>query len=604
MEPRNYTLADLFEGNQVYIVPNYQRLYVWNQEDQWEPLWSDVLRIAQGLLDAAIYQDSETVDPDAVEPHFLGAVVLKSSGSTPDLSRRRRVIDGQQRLTTLQLLIAAAVRALADLGCDDSSYRLQELTVNSRRLGHMDIDSYKISHRRHKRGDSYERFPDVMEAALRDRPIVNIPGPMSRCYSFFHGNIRSWLSMHSSYANTAASALATTLIMKLQVVAIYLDLHEKEHIIFETLNARGEPLTEWDKIKNYLIYRADLEQGINQESFFEDYLDQFDTHWWRQRVGRGAQQRPRTDVFADYWLESRMMKPVAVRRVFREFQQHVDGEHNLEGMVQQLIRDAQYFKEFEIQADSIGSREALFHARRRAMSLGALWPLLLELNRMDADGRNRGHWLATLESYFVRRLITGRQARSYDQVALDLLKALLASEPIQGDVGEAIAEHLLTYSNAGKLWPTDEEVEKAVLHTALSWRAQRFVLVALERHLISKNWSANVELAANVQIEHIMPLSWTPENWPLSDASGSEDPEEYRRSVIYTLGNLTLLNGRLNSSISNAAWVIKRQGMQESDNLFLNSQLLRQSSGSWTERDIETRGRWMYDLIVDIWPRG
>ena len=80
MEPRKHTLAELFEGQLVYVVPSYQRLYVWNREDQWEPLWSDVEDIANVLLKDAAVRDSESVDPSSVEAHFLGAVVLKMSG--------------------------------------------------------------------------------------------------------------------------------------------------------------------------------------------------------------------------------------------------------------------------------------------------------------------------------------------------------------------------------------------------------------------------------------------------------------------------------------------------------------------------------------------
>ena len=100
------------------------------------------------------------------------------------------------------------------------------------------------------------------------------------------------LSRQQAHTKAAASALATTLIVKLNLVGIYLDPHEKEHIIFETLNARGEPLTEWDKIKNYLLYKADEEPGLDQESFFEAYLDRFDDPWWRRAVGRGAPKAP------------------------------------------------------------------------------------------------------------------------------------------------------------------------------------------------------------------------------------------------------------------------------------------------------------------------
>ena len=553
LEPRKHTLAELFEGQLVYVVPSYQRLYVWNSEGQWEPLWSDVEDIANLLVEDAARRDSESVDQSVVEAHFLGAVVLKMSGSTPDLSRQLRVIDGQQRLTTLQLLLAAAVSELEEAGLSAPANRLRELTSNSSRSVSSSNESYKISHHRRERGHDYERFRDVMDAALNGGTTDDIDGPMCRCYRFFQDSIRNWLAVNGDHRNAAASALATTLIIKLSLVGIYLDPHEKEHIIFETLNARGEPLTEWDKIKNYLLYKADEEPGLDQESFFEDYLDGFDSPWWRQPVGRGA-QRPRVDVFADYWLESRKITPVAVRRVFREFQRHVDDEDEpLEVMMQAFIKDAQYFERFEEPVSGDRTREALFHSRRLVMAVGAFWPLLLNLQRIEAQQSVRERWFAALESYFVRRMIAGYQARSYDQIALELLGTLPAGNAGGSGIEEALLERLLQYKEAASLWPSDAEVKQAVLNRHLSQYAQRLVLSAIEQDLTT-NRAAIRDLVPSVQIEHIMPRGWQNESWPLPDTAEQTLAVSKREEAIGTLGNLTLLNGPLNSSISNASW--------------------------------------------------
>ena len=603
MEPRKHTLAELFEGQLVYVVPSYQRLYVWSREDQWEPLWSDVEDIATVLVNDAAVRDSEGVDPDSVEAHFLGAVVLKMSGSTPDLARQLRVIDGQQRLTTLQLLVAAAIIELEGVGLSIPANRLRELTTNSSRSASSANDSYKISHHRHQRGHDYERFRDVMGAALDGTPTDSIDGPMASCYRFFQQAIRDWMSAHDAHKSAAASALATTLIMKLHLVGIHLDTHEKEHIIFETLNARGEPLTEWDKIKNYLLYKADEEPGLNQESFFETYLDRFDEPWWRRDVGRGI-QRPRTDIFADYWLESRKNTPVAVRRVFREFERHIDQEGRpLESMMQEFVQDSRYFERFEEVDPSNNGREAQFHSRRLDMAIGAIWPLLLQLQRIDVEQSERDRCFAALESYFVRRMIAGYQARSYDQVAIELLNALQILNGSAASIADIIVEQLLQHSEAASLWPRDDEVKQAVLGRHLPQYAQRLVLSAIEQRLIT-NRAGTVDLVPNVQIEHIMPRGWQPESWPLPDSVEPALAMTKREQTIETLGNLTLLNGRLNSSISNASWIIKRSAIQESDNLFLNRRLLNESSNEWTEDDIQRRGEWMHSVVIEIWPRG
>ncbi len=509
---------------------------------------------------------------------------------------------GQQRLTTIQILMAAAVSCLGVVGLTDQASNLRQFTANASMS-----QPLKIQYQRYKRGHDYERFPDVMSAAGNGEDDPGVGCPMADCYRHFSRSIQEWLGLHSHRANLAGDALMRTLAHKLRVVAIYLDPHEKEHTIFESLNARGEPLTEWDKIRNYLLYKADLykadeDRTLNQETFFEQYLEDFDDPWWRQRVGRGV-QRPRVDVFVYYWLEAQTGTSVAVRRVFREFQQYVDRRDDcLEQVVKHLLEDAHYYMKSEKAEFGTKDREALFHERRLAMGAGAVWPLLLKLQHLDLDAQERQRCLAVLESYLVRRLIGGYQARSYDMVALELIEAVSEQAQHPEGTSKAIRTHLLSYSENANLWPDDAITRRAVQQRSLALYACRLVLAGLERELIPL-MAGNPGLPSGLHVEHIMPRGWGPEEWPLPSGIDPAEAEQERSQAIATLGNLTLLNARLNSSASNRAWKVKRDKIQQSDNLFLNRQLLQESSDQWTEENIERRGRWIGDMVVKIWPR-
>lgn len=587
MEPRNYALANLFENQGIYVVPRYQRLYVWNQEDQWEPLWEDVIEIAGDLLNEATDRNSEEVNADSRESHFLGAVVLKQSGFTPDMAQRWRVIDGQQRLTTVQLLMTAVADELDKIELSVQAERLRKLTKNSA------DEPLKIIHG----GRNYKRFRDVMEANGEESVIEAIESPMADCYKYFRNVAHQWFDGQISRILLAASALIAVLIAKLRVVAIYLDSHEKEHMIFETLNARGEPLTEWDKIKNYLLYKADEEPDVDQNSFFDNYLEMFDNDWWREHTGRGG--RPRTDIFADYWLESRIGASVSTRRVFRMFQKHVDeAQDSLNILGQDIIQDAKYYQKFEQWDSYEQTYERQFHNRRISLGVGAIWPLLLHLRGIECEQRKRA--FAILESYLFRRYISGYQARSYDQVALDLI-GRLNSFPAE-NCDETIFTVLQHYEEGGTFWPSDNEVRLAVLNRKLPQYVQKTVLHAIETHLIP-NRAANPTVSWDVQVEHLMPLSWENEHWQLSPLEEVEDVTERRNSLIHTLGNLTLVNSSLNASMSNGPWHRKQEAIRESDNLFINKKLLDDASYVWDEEQIVKRGEWMADIILNIWPR-
>ena len=520
MQSQDPTLKSLFEGEKVYRVPLYQRLYVWNETDQWGPLWEDITSVAK-----------EVASRNKVTPHFFGALVLKKSdGITPEESSVWRVIDGQQRLTTMQLLIAAVADELTHRGNPKFAAQLRELIENPEYA--WPARRYKMRHG----GNNYARFADVMGANGNEDAIASFGGAMARCYSYFRKSARSWLDEHSSASS--ADALTVTLRTKLQVVAIYLDRGEPEHLIFETLNARGAALTEWDKIRNYLFYRV----GNDQDAFFRKYLEPFDEQWWREKSGRGQDARPRTDRFVDYWLESRLRRPVGRARVFREFKDEAErrSAEQLLADIESLKSDGEYYQRFENDSDQGEDFEALFHERRRWMDLGSFWPFLLGLRRSDPDRVAFRTVLPALESWFVRRWLWRHQARGYPDRALELLRRISNGG---GSVGipRVIIDRLAELDDPSGRWPTDDEVKEAVIGFWSSARLRRLVLEAVERHLTPGTAEKAVPQKGELHIEHLMPVAWKAGKWPLGDDSA--EGREKRNARIQTLGNLTLVHG-------------------------------------------------------------
>lgn len=582
MIPQNPTLDKLFEGNKEYRVPLYQRLYVWNKEDQWKPLWEDITAIADTLV-----QSNDAI----VEPHFFGALVLKKSdGVTPDDANIWRVIDGQQRLTTTQLLIAAAADEMrARLGLSKAVARLTELIQNPEYVEH--DRRQKMRHG----GHNYAKFKDVMSADGDEETIRSLGGEMADCYLYFRAAVREWLNKAVSEA-ASGDALTTTLRTKLRVVAIYLQGREPEHLIFETLNARGAPLTEWDKIRNYLFYRVEEDQ----DGFFRQYLERFDDDWWRGISGSGQDARPRTDRFVDYWLESRLEKPVSRSRVFREFKSEMTerSDEDLRAEVELLTNDAEYYRQYESDFRGTGDVESTFHERRRWMGFGAFWPLLLGIRRADLNEQQRGLAIGALESWLVRRWICGYQARNYPGRALDLLKHV-ASVGTDG-AGDGIVDRLRSNEEVTGHWPGDHEVRRWVQESWLTGRKRRMVLEAVEQHIVSPLAGRSGVRREELQIEHLLPERWKMDDWPLEEPS--DEAEQKRNLLIQTLGNLTLICGALNAGMRNAAWRKKRQAIRQHDNLFLNKQILADAWDDWNEVTIRDRGEWMAARVCEIWP--
>ena len=376
----------------------------------------------------------------------------------------------------------------------------------------------------------------------------------------------------------------------------------KEYLIFETLNARGEPLTEWDKIKNFLLYKADNTSDLDQDKIYDEYLTRFDDNWWRESVGRGAQERPRTDIFTDYWLESRKQISVSVKRVFKEFKKHIENKNQaIEAEIELLFQDAEYYRRFTDTDYHQADFETQFHNHRIELSIGAIWPLLLYLQRLEITEDVKRNYFECLESYVVRRKICGYQARGYDQVSLDILNALESSPNTQVEVANIICDKLASYTERANTWPSDEEVKQKILYNSQYRNVQSILLRTIENRMTPNLAGAHFVLES-VHIEHLMPTGWTRENWPLQDLS--DESESNRNNLIKTLGNLTLLNAPLNLKLQNSSWDVKKNEIRKSDNLFINKHLLDNYYDDWDENTIHARGEFFAKMIVDIWPHG
>ncbi|MDE0336659.1 MAG: DUF262 domain-containing HNH endonuclease family protein [Caldilineaceae bacterium] len=592
----------MFDTRIVYDIPNYQRTYVWNLDDQWEPLWLDVIGIANPSSN-----DGAQYDPAPHKPHFLGATVLKEVTVRVEDAKRYIVVDGQQRITTIQLLLTAVAdtfREYKELSSLEDLARGS--TINWVRGKPSKSEPDKI----HPLAGDFRSFTDIMKASRADGQVSEVSGPIGDCYRFFRHMAAQWLIEGADSGvpiEDRAHALLTAIFDKLQVVAIYLDADENESAIFEALNARGEPLSEWEKVKNYILFKAGEIPSIDQGQLYEQHLLAFDNRQWLEETGRGAARRRMSDQFLDYWLESKVQRPVNTRRVFREFRTELDrraGDIDLEEWCAELKIDGEFFLKWQTTQEWDGDLETIFHSRRRAIDIGAIWPLLLALSRTVMTPEDRRRCIGALDSFLWRRNIVGRQGRNYDTITMELLNVLPKESRGGLSFSNAIIDQLDKYERVGSYWPRDDEVRHKVLERNLSSPAVRQVLEAVERGMMRGRRPGNNIMSGSLPIEHLMPQTRSVEDWPLQ-ANSDEDAEVTRDDIIHRLGNLTLVEHGLNSKLSNRPWVQKRSILQEEDNLYINKELLNHAPSShWDEDQIRLRGERLADYIIKIWPRG
>ena len=378
---------------------------------------------------------------------------------------------------------------------------------------------------------------------------------------------------------------------------------ENESTIFEALNARGEPLSEWEKVKNLILAKAG-ETRVDQEQLYDKYLLEFDAPSWRE-LGRGTIRRI-SDVFLDYWLESKVKEAVDARRVYRAFRVELDkpeNSNNLEEWCAELNRDGQHFLKWEKASSGDSDVQTLFHSRRRYFDIGAIWPLLLALSRIEMGLDDRNRCFRSLDSFIARRAILGRRANSFPEVTLALINALPECPVGKTPYSDAVINRLMAYTRNTNYWPSDQEIRSAIIGQKA--RSVGVALQAIERALMRGKLSGNQVMPSALPIEHLMPQDHSNlDNWPLPTDAG-EDAETVRNNTVQYLGNLTLVNQRLNSSMSNGPWVKKRVALQEHDNLFINKDLLNHAPvDHWDEEQIRLRGERLAEYVLKIWPHG
>lgn len=594
----------VFMQPQRLIVPLFQRPYVWNEEKQWEPLWGDVTRVAQRLL----------AQPQARhQPHFLGAVVLQQVLNPAGSMQERTVIDGQQRLTTLQLLLDALHAELHTVGAVQPAMRIEALVKNAEPFWEDPADRFKVWPTNRDR----PAFNCVMGA----EPPVDYSGlehsgaRLVEGHRYFAERAREWLQVDGpDQVQTRASYLERSVRELLQVVVIDLTVEENAQEIFETLNARGAQLTAADLIKNFIFQRL-IESGEAVESAYEQYWKVFETGFWEMEISFGRVRYARSSAFLNQWLIARTGEEIVAREVFSRFKQYADFDSGVRmgDLLAQIHRAAGVYRRFVQASETLTGpidRVDLFAYRTSVLESEVIKPLALflldpEQEQIPAPQVIRA--LAVTESWLVRRMIVRATSKSYTQVVAELITQIRKAD--RGLAGDVLEEYFAAQRGANRYWPDDEEVrhELATLpaYRRLSRGRIRMILEALEDH--SRGWKMQAAglggervTRGKLAIEHILPRKWLA-HWPLTD----EATEAERDQLVHTMGNLTLLTRRLNSRVSNGPWEGakgKRNALKAHDVLMLNRELLEDAGSSWGDTQIRNRSERLANAVLEIWP--
>lgn len=559
MKATGTRFCNLLQGQQHFVVPLFQRLYTWREEN-WRTLLDDVLEV---------YEEG---GPE--ESHFVGSIVTKSLGATPTGVAPFLVIDGQQRLTTFTLLLAALRDVAKESGDSELAEKIDKLYLTNQfaRGEHR----YKLLPTQANRA-AYGAVIDGSDA----EPVSSPSGAKDKdptlpllAYRYFLKRLREERIGGNLIDPTR---LEQVLVGGLEVVSITLEDSDNEYRIFESLNGTGEPLTQADLIRNYFFMRLPHAQheDLYREIWMpmEESLDGSLDLFFRHAYASSGQFVRESDVYRAWKAR---LDPVPA---------HELGEH-----LRRLGAEAKNYKRLLSPEDEPDPRVSRGLSRLNRWGGQTTYPFLLNVYRLyETEGGSVEEFaevLVVIESFLVRRFF----ARVYTGQLNRLFMRLYQQLPEGVSLAEGTKAIL---SEPSRRWPGDEDFREAVLRLPLYTdgrpEQRRLVLETLEADY---GFKERVDLSS-LTIEHVMPQTLSKE-WL---AALGEGAEERHQRTIHTLGNLTLTG--YNSELSNSSFSVKREKLAES-NVQMNKEIVRESE--WGFEGIEERGRRLAEKALRIWP--
>lgn len=625
MKANPQTIEALFNSQLRYVVPMFQRLYVWQENPQWQALWEDLVEKAELQLAGT-----------SSSPHYLGALIIEGvRPGSPREVKRFLVIDGQQRLTTLQLLLCSfrdVARKKDWKTLDRTSSRYLE-NVDTDVMEHPEEERFKLWPTTLNR----EVFRDIILAGSRAKiedkyPLIwksrrKKPEPRSAlvdAYVYFSSKIEGWVKTAAEASGKSEEECAFALLQALQqdfsVVEISLSEGDDSQEIFYSLNSQGRPLSQSDLLRSLIFMRAEKEK-LDRDKIFADYWSKFETVFWSTEIKRGGRTYSRLDLALRFFLIAKTGTMIDARRVNEEYRRWIAQKPPKYASVRDELADFTRLATAYQQLDEPVVQPLHPTDLRRILAdldVSTAIPVILSLQLYA--GLSPGELtrcLSMLESFIIRRALVGSETKEYNKFFVEVIDAI---RNVQGnEVAPALARKLSAGIGSTRNWPTDAEVVEEVIRRPIGSQmkgpALRLILERLELSLRTKK-AEETAVAAGLQVEHVMPQSWSA-NWPLKgktippfvvsypyvakdELTGMAEDIRRRNDALQTLGNLTLLNQYLNPAVSNGSFDAKK-GEYRNSVLQLNRFFDKQEV--WNEESIAARGRILGEQFCKVWPR-
>lgn len=629
MDAKDHPVISVLGDQRRFVVPIFQRHYSW-REDRLQPFWDDVVAKAE-----------EAQEGKPKFSHYMGALILAPGGDgyTTAVTPRVQVIDGQQRLTTFQLFLAALREVGARLGVPGIGDAVQNYLFIRPMSGDVGPGAlFKLVPTPEDR-DTFHTIVETGLSAVREKQPDSffLNGKVKRgsavnsvaAFAFFIEKIENYARYgvqdeeledettdedSSEVAERRIHTLLQALLHHLKLVVITLDENDDAQVIFETLNSRGEPLLAMDLVRNNIFHRASS-QGESAEALFDKKWRPFDAPFWKADAPRAKPKRPRIDHFLSHALTALTGEETSLRELYAEYRAFTRPKGKpryptVEAELEALTSFAPIYQALE---EGAGTNQDLIELGRKlnVWEVSTAYPVVFRIATSNADAATKAKLYRLIYSYLVRRAICGLLAKNMNKT-FSRLASLLITEGVSV---ETFAKAFAGQRGETVRFPDDEELRTAVLSRPVYLQFQRKdrlqdILWELESANRTK-YNVSTQRPVGMSIEHVLPQTW-PTHWLLpdrrkapSDLFTGADKEMLadiakRQAALHTLGNLTLITVPGNTTASNGPFTEKKRWLKQSL-LSLNLAIV-ENHDDWDETTIAARSKALADLAVSVWP--
>lgn len=557
------TLNKLLNTSRQFIVPIFQRNYSW-QKSQYEQLWFDILR-------ASKFKEKQN--------HFIGSIVYIDMGTPAGRPQQLLLIDGQQRLTTISILLCAIKDYVQKFNLETKLINLAKIKnqflYNSDEI---DEDKYKLLLNVQDK-ETYIKLIDNTIFTV-NKPATNI----IKCYEFFYERIEDFIKQHGQIDEIYAG------IFKLSLVSISLDKDsDNPQMIFESMNSTGKDLSQTDLLRNYLLMDLTPEK---QTRLYKTY--------WKPMEELFGEDIYKNDVNKfDYFirdfltLKSDTGYICKINNVYENFKRYyLDNNCEKFAVLKDLFTYAKYYACIDLLQENDDELK-LYWQEFKKLDSHVVYPFLLKLyddySRQILIKEDFKKILQVVISYLWRRAICEIPTNSLSKTFATLYQAVDKEDYVNSIIKAFV------FKSIYKRFPSDYEVrEKLQTKDIYHFRLRKYLLEALENYYHKEPIDLNT---ANYTIEHIMPQNI--EHNLLWQQMLGEDWQEVHSLYLHTLGNLTITG--YNAEMSNKSFGEKVNGESgfKHSHLKLNESIAQ--CDVWNKKSIQRRTNILTDIILKIW---